>query len=334
MKWLRNENDDIYDPSYTDMLRVAFTSEFKRGKLADLVALLSGRNFKTREYEESIAEESFSTLDRGIFNFMNETNFKRFVMILRSAGFVETSMIRSQNVINFAYIVYLVLRENNVDQGKIESFVRRWFVMSMLTGRYSASPESAFDFDIRRIHENGIEPHLLDVERAELSDSFWEAGLPQQMNTSVASSPFFKVFLASQTYSNNKGFLSKDITVRDLLTHRGDVHHLFPRGYLKGFGLTRGKYNQIANYVMMQSEINIAIKDKAPNVCFSDLVEQCQNGKPVYGGIVESKDLLGNFAMHCIPTGMEQKNIDDFEDFLQERRKLMALKIRDYYQML
>jgi hypothetical protein len=30
------------------MLRVAFTAEFGRGKLADLVALLSGRNFETR----------------------------------------------------------------------------------------------------------------------------------------------------------------------------------------------------------------------------------------------------------------------------------------------
>ncbi len=49
MSWVRNENDDIYDPAYTDMLRVAFTSEFKRGKLEDLVALLSGRNFETRQ---------------------------------------------------------------------------------------------------------------------------------------------------------------------------------------------------------------------------------------------------------------------------------------------
>ncbi|MBM9514998.1 GmrSD restriction endonuclease domain-containing protein [Desulfogranum marinum] len=334
MSWLKNENDDLYDPSYTDMLRVAFTSEFKRGRLEDLVALLSGRNFKTREYEESIAEDSFKTLDKGIFNFMNETNFKRFVMILRSAGFVEASMIRSQNVINFAYIVYLVLRKNNVEQDKIESLVRRWFVMSMLTGRYSASPESAFDFDIRRIHENGIEPYLMDVEKAELSDSFWEAGLPQQMHTSVASSPFFKVFLASQAYCNNKGFLSKDITVRDLITHRGDVHHLFPRNYLKGFGLTRGKYNQIANYVMMQSEINIAIKDRAPNVYFSELAEQCQDGNSVYGGIVDTQDLQDNFTMHCIPAGMEDKDIDDYEDFLKQRRKLMALKIRDYYKML
>ncbi|MBK6407298.1 MAG: hypothetical protein IPF66_21120, partial [Holophagales bacterium] len=26
MSWLKDVNDDIYDPSYTDMLRVAFTS--------------------------------------------------------------------------------------------------------------------------------------------------------------------------------------------------------------------------------------------------------------------------------------------------------------------
>ena len=34
MRWLKDVNDDIYDPTYTDMLRVAFTSEFGRGKLA------------------------------------------------------------------------------------------------------------------------------------------------------------------------------------------------------------------------------------------------------------------------------------------------------------
>src|SRR5205085_4176156 len=36
MRWLKDVNDDIYDPTYTDMLRVAFTAEFGRGRLADL----------------------------------------------------------------------------------------------------------------------------------------------------------------------------------------------------------------------------------------------------------------------------------------------------------
>ena len=76
MSWLKDENDDIYNPSYTDMLRVSFTSEFKRGRLQDLVALLSGRNFETRTFEETIAEKSFKMLEAGIMKFMNKTNFK------------------------------------------------------------------------------------------------------------------------------------------------------------------------------------------------------------------------------------------------------------------
>ena len=336
MAWLKNENDDLYDPSYTDMLRVAFTSKFKRGRLADLVALLSGRNFVTRDYEDIIAEESFSKLKEGIFAFMNESNFKKFVMIIRSAGFVDSSMIRSQNTLNFAYIIYLVLRYEKISPGKTESYVRKWFVMSILTRRYSSSPESSFDFDVKRINELGIVKYMEDVETAELSDAFWDAGLPQQMNTSVASSPYFNVYLASQVYLNDKGFLSRDITVHDLLSYKGDVHHLFPKNYLKKHGLTRSKYNQIANYVMMQSEINISIGDKSPADYFSKLLEYCRNGneKAAYGAITDLNQIKDNFAMHCIPVGTENKNIDHYEEFLQERRKLMAKKIKKYYWKL
>ena len=35
IKWLKDEYDDIYDPDYTDMLRVSFMHQFCRGKLAD-----------------------------------------------------------------------------------------------------------------------------------------------------------------------------------------------------------------------------------------------------------------------------------------------------------
>ena len=336
MTWLKDEKDDLYDPSYTDMLRVAFTSQFKRGRLADLVALLSGRNFETREYEESIMEESFKNLKEGIFNFMNETNFKQFVMILRSAGFIDPSMIRSQNTINFAYIVYLVLKYQKIIPAKIESYIRKWFVMSMLTRRYSSSPESSFDYDVKRINEIGIAKYIEDVEAAELSDAFWEAGLPQQMNTPVASSPYFNVYLASQVYEKDKGFLSRDITVYDLLAFKGDVHHLFPKNYLKKHGLMQNKYNQIANYVMMQSEINIAIGDKSPADYFSKLLEYCSNGneRAFYGAITDLDEIKDNFAIHCIPEGMENKNIDHYEEFLQERRKLMAQKIKKYYWKL
>ena len=236
MQWLKVENEDLYDPDYNDLLRVAFTSQFNRGRLSDLVSLLSGRNFEARTYEQTIAEQSFATLKIGVENFINETNFKRFLMIIKSAGFISPKLIRSQNAINFAYIVYLKLKELGINSVNIESYVRRWFVFSVLTGRYSGSPESLFDFDIKQISQKPFNEYLREKEDGELSDAFWNASLPQSLDTSVASSPYFHVFLASQVKTNDKGFLSKDVLVSDLISLRGDIHHLFPKDYLKKMG--------------------------------------------------------------------------------------------------
>ena len=334
MAWVRNVNDDIYDPSYTDMLRVAFTSEFKRGKLQDLVALLSGRNFETKQFEESIAETSFAGLKQGVLNFINETHFNRFVMIIRSAGFVDASLIGSQNALNFAYILYLTLRRQGKQAEDIASAVRRWFVMSALTGRYSGSPESTIDFDIRQMHEQGFDAFGPATFAGELSDAYWDALLPQEMNTSSSTSPYFRVFQAAQVKLGDKGFLSRDITVRDLILNKCDVHHLYPRNHLKGQGLNRGRYNQIANYALAQSEINIAISDKAPAVYFKELAEQCQSRKKKYGGITDLDELKINLAESCIPEAMLSACMPDYDSFLEQRRKLMAAKIKVYFQTL
>jgi hypothetical protein len=85
---------------------------------------------------------------------------------------------------------------------------------------------------------------------------------------------------------------------------------------------------------MMQSEINIAIGDRSPSEYFSILLEQCNNERATYGAIHDPEQMRGNFAMHCIPERMEGKNIDHYEEFLHERRRLMAQKIKNYYWKL
>jgi hypothetical protein len=79
---------------------------------------------------------------------------KGFLMIIKSAGFISPKLIRSQNALNFSlYIVYLKLKELGVNSVAIESHIRKWLVYSILTGRYSGSPESMFDFDIKQISQ-------------------------------------------------------------------------------------------------------------------------------------------------------------------------------------
>lgn len=334
MRWLKDVNDDLYDPTYTDMLRVAFTSEFGRGKLQDLVALLSGRDFETKQYEEAIAEESFAKLKAGILAFMNKTHFDRLTMILRSAGFVTTDLITSRNTVNFAYILYLRGRREGVPADDLERLVRRWYVMSILTGRYAGSPETAFDFDVRQIDAQGLARYVETVIENELPPTFWTGMLPQLMETSSAQSPYFIAYLAAQARLGDKGFLSKDITVRDLLLNRGDKHHVFPRKYLQQQGMNRSRYNQIANFVMAQSEINIAIGDKPPEVYFKEIAEQVNGGPKRYGGITDRETLERNFEENCLPTSLLDGQVPDYETFLAERRRLMSLRIKHWFDVL
>ena len=114
--------------------------------------------------------------------------------------------------------------------------------------RRTVSPETAFDFDIKQIASRGIDDVLRDREAADLSEAFWSASLVQALNTPVASNPNFLVFLAAQIRAGDKGFLSKDISVHDLVTHKGDIHHIFPKEFLKKNGLEKSDYNQVANY--------------------------------------------------------------------------------------
>jgi len=334
MRWLKDVNDDLYDPTYTDMLRVAFTSEFGRGKLQDLVALLSGRNFETKQYEEVIAEEAFGRLKKGVLAFMNKTHFDRITMILRSSGFLTSDLIRSRNAVNFAYILYLRGRRDGLPADDIERMVRRWYAMSILTGRYSGSPETAFDLDIRQVDAQGVQAYTQSAIENELPPTFWTGMLPQVMDTSSSTSPYFIAYQAAQARLGDKGFLSTDITVRDLLLNRGDKHHVFPRKYLQKQGLTRGRYNQIANFVVAQSEINIAIGDKPPGQYFGELVNQVNGGDKRYGGITDEGALRANLEANCVPMTVLDGAPLDYEEFLAERRRLMAHKIKQWFEVL
>lgn len=332
IKWAASKNNPIYKTSYTDILRVAFTYKFKRGRLADLVSLLSGRDFETREFRIEIEEDSFRQLHEAVLQAVNQTNYERYLMIVRSAGIVRKSLIRSQNVFNFGYALYLALKERKIDSNTIEQIVRRWLVLSILTGRYSASPESSFDYDIKRFfaYDDPME-YLKITEAGELSDAFWDVNLVQKLNTSVASSPYFNVFLAAQVKSHDRGFLSAQVDVESMLENRGDIHHLFPKNFLMGNGIPQSQYNQIANYVFIQQEINIKIRDAAPCVYMRTVFDQCQSKEPVYGGIIDKNELYKNLQGNCVPDGFEMMDVSHYNHFLESRRVLMAKKIKEYY---
>ena len=257
-------------------------------------------------------------------------------MIVKSTGIIDSSLVRSDNVMNVGYILYLALREKKIDSVIIERAVRRWIVLAILTGRYSGSPESMFNYDITRFVD-AADPitYIEQTEAGVLSDAFWSNVLITRLNTAVASSPFYNVYLMAQVKAGDKGFLSEQIDIKSMIEQRGDIHHLFPKQYLINNGIKdKGMYNQIANYVYLQSEINIKVKDTAPNEYMTTVLQQGEDKKPVYGGIVDKNELMQNLKANCVPEDFIKMDVKDFNRFLDERRKLMAAKIKDYYESL
>lgn len=335
-EWLKNDKDDIYDPDYNDVLRVAFMYRFGRGKLADLVSLLSGRDFETRDFKSEIADDSFARLHDGVLKFMDRNNFQDYTLALKSAGFVSPSLISSTGAVNFAYNLYLRLREDkSVPATEVKRYVQRWYVMSVLTGRYSGSSESVMDRDIRRIAEQGFLPFYEEVVRAQLSDTFWEVQLPQSLNTTSTRTGGWLVYCAAQVKAADNTLFSNGFKVSDIVTSIGDVHHIFPKAFLREkIDAPQRLYNQVANYAFLEKRINIAVGAKRPGEYFSIVLDACRNGSEYFGDIRDEGDLMDNLAANCIPDDVFDMDAEDYGRFLEKRRMLMAGKIKKYFLAL
>lgn len=336
IKWLANDYDDIYDPNFGDMLRVSFMHQFRRGKLADLVSLLSGRDFITKEYRDDIIDDSYQKLDQGIMNFINQYHFSQFVMAIKGAGFVSSKQLNSQMTLDFAYTLYLMLLDDpEIPNVQIKRYVQKWFVLSTLTSRYIGSPESQMDRDMRSIGEKGFLRFLSEIEASTLSETFWTVTLPQNLETSSVNSPAFNTFLAAQINQNCNAMLMNGTKIADLITISGDVHHIFPKNYLQKNGIkSKTKYNQVANYIYLDTQVNKAISDEAPAVYFAKVKEQCQTKNVVFGNIMSDTLLKTNLAENCIPNNVDQMTFENYDEFLQKRRMLMADMIHQYYMGL
>ncbi len=335
LKWLKDDNDDIYNPDYSDMLRVAFMSQYPRGKMKDLVSLLQGRDFETKDFKESIAEETFKKLSAGVLDYMNEYNFKQFVLAIKDAGFISKKLITSDITLDFAYTLYLrLLKDNTIDKTKVKSYVQRWYVMSTLTGRYISSPESAMDLDLRRIKEKSFLPWLDEVEKT-LGDTFWNVELVQNLETSSVNSPYLCVFWAAACRDGSDSLFNEGSKFANLITTMGDVHHIFPKQYLIDNGVKdKAKYNQVANFTYLDTPTNIAIGKDEPSKYFTKVWEQVKTSDFFIGNLKTEDAIEKNLSANCIPLEIKNWIYTNYEDFLSQRRILMANKIKNYYYSL
>jgi hypothetical protein len=336
IQWLQNESDELFQPEYTDVIRIAGLVGFSRGKAGAIVSELAGLDPATRKIDESRIPDAYARFGHALDQMVRKTHVERFVMMIKSAGFIDSSMIGSKNALNFAYALYLRLRTNEqLSEGERSQLVKRWFVMTLLTGRAVGSFESTWETDLRRIEEYGAAEYLHLIETSELGEGFWDVALPQELVSPSRRSPAFQIFLAALVSKGARGFLSKSINVAQMIEGHGDIHHIVPKNHLIKNGYPKqGDYNQVANFALTETPINITIKDHPPREYMEWLNGQIETGKLKIGEITQRSDLEANLAENAIPSIINEVTAENYPVFLEKRRKLMAQMIRGYYQAL
>ena len=315
----------LIKPDPDDMLRVLVGLTFHRAKMKDVYSIIRGRDMETGEFSEELRTQQFDKLKLNLPTILDNTNWQSFLKVLIGGGYKDEELISSKSAVLYSYIIYLIGKQNfNTQSHELQRIIGRWFVMSSLTGRYSSSPETAFEKDLNRIKEFNQDGFISGLEKIigeNLTNDFWDITLVGQMETSSARSPEANAFYAALNKLGSPVLFSRKF-VGDLYDpslkikkKRLEKHHIFPRNYLiskYGFdkNKNKAKINQIANLTFLEFEDNIEISDDKPSEYFAMVQKRF--------GENEIKEML---AQHAIPENFYQL---EYDDFLQKRRKLMT----------
>ncbi|HRG33551.1 MAG TPA: DUF262 domain-containing protein [Saprospiraceae bacterium] len=315
----------LIKPDPDDMLRVLIGLTFHRAKMKDVYSIIRGRDMETGEYSEENRTLQFNKLKLNLPTILDNTNWQSFLKVLIGGGYKDEELISSKNAVLYSYILFLIGKQNFKTQNhELQRIIGRWFVMSSLTGRYSSSPETAFEKDLSKIKEFSIDAFTTGLEKIiseNLTSDFWDITLVSQMETSSARSPEANAFYASLCKLGSSVLFSRKL-VGDLYDpslkikkKRLERHHIFPRNYLiSKYGFDRNKdkakINQIANLTFLEFEDNIEISDEKPSDYFAMVQKRFTDN--------ELSEML---KQHAIPENFYQL---EYDQFLHERRKLMS----------
>jgi hypothetical protein len=322
----------LIDPNPDQMLRVSVGLAYRRARLQYVYSILRGKDLESGDFSIERREKQFQNLQVAQSKVLNIVNWHEFIKSIKQAGFARHDYISSDNNLLYAYIFFLIGREDiKMDLYDLKKLIAKWFFMCSITGRYTGSPETAMESDLARLR--GIETPdqfkkvLDEIIDGQLTNDFWSLTLPMDLSTSSSTSPSLYAYYAAQYIIGANGLFSK-LKISDLLQEglrskksALERHHLFPKAWLERNGVSdQTQRNQIANYALVEWNDNINISDTEPSKYLPNYLSRLSN-----------EDKAKMYYWHALSENWEQM---DYFDFLIDRRKRIAQVVKDAYETI
>ena len=133
----------LIDPNPDQMLRVSVGLAFRRARLQYVYSILRGKDLDSGDFSIDRREKQFQNLQNAQSKVLNIVNWHEFIKAIKQAGFARNEYISSANNLLYAYIFFLIGREDiKMDLYELKKIISKWFFMCSITGRYTGSPET------------------------------------------------------------------------------------------------------------------------------------------------------------------------------------------------
>lgn len=193
-----------------------------------------------------------------------------------------------------------------------------WFAQVGMWGRFSGSTESFIDQDLAALEgDDGGLDKLLEKLR------LWHSGLrvePGHFTGWSLGARFYPVLYMLTRMGQARDWGTGLPLKASLLgkMSRLEVHHIFPKAQLYKRNYKRMEVNALSNFCFLTKDTNLDISDRPPEEYFSEV----ENNHP------------GALASQWIPMDQTLWKIENFRDFLEARKELLATEVNQRMEEL
>jgi hypothetical protein len=245
------------------------------------------------------------------------------VNVLGGDAYIDQSRHLKTPFVLYPLIVHLAGQGGTFASQREKRDFLHWMYAALMWGRYSGSSETKLNSDLAALSESDPTAKLRENivrERGRIrvqADDLDRAGV---MSTFYPMAYIVARARGARDWFNGTPLYSKAAGAVFGL----EAHHIFPQsvlyksGYSSADNVHKQIVNQIANLAFLTKQANLKISNADPLAYLREV----------------EANFPGALAEQCIPMDESLWSVDSFEDFLEERQRLMASGINEFMDAL
>jgi hypothetical protein len=227
-----------------------------------------------------------------------------FKILDLNLGIKNTDILPSQYVL-IPLAFYISQKKDAFSEKDTKEFIL-WFLLASFWGRYAGPTESRLDEDIKSINENKNLSKLFHSLRSQVGRLLIE----EERFVGKSKNSKLLLYVVARNEGAEDWWKGHKITTSDY-----EEHHIFPRSLLKIADYQYYLIDDASNIAFLTEKANRKISNAQPEK-YLEKIDQAK------------------LAKQFVPIDKNLWKVENYEDFLQQRRKIIIERMNAYLKLL